>query len=120
MTKYVFCRCGRCRRQYWWWKDRGIYASRKYCPDCNIILGCKAIHLEEIESLAGPDPEGREDKRWVERQMVKIAINIAGLTEKQKKAVKKYLKEGKVPKRASRSYYLAIEKMRKAAAGIFR
>jgi hypothetical protein len=107
--------CTRCHRPYTYWPEKGLFASRKFCPDCRVILKSKEIHGLPLEDMAGRNkPEGNT---WADSKVIDILS--ANLTAKQKAAIKSFLDTGIVPQEKS-SYYQAIRKLRKAGKAIFR
>jgi hypothetical protein len=116
--KYSDCICKRCNRPYYYWEDKGLFNSRKFCPDCRVILKSKAIHglpLEDISICKTKSP----DKEWADKQVIDIVGYSADLTAKQQAAVNSFLKTGKVPK-AKGNYYLAIKKLKAAGKALFK
>ena len=109
--------CTNCHRQYTYWKEKGLFNSKRYCPDCYISLKSKDVHGLPLENISGR--ERSLDKIWADKQTVKLLMKLAGLTAKQKAAVNKFMAEGKVPASKS-SYYDAIRKMKKAGRGLFK
>ncbi len=116
--KYVLCTCRKCKRQYYFWKDKGLFASRKFCPDCNVTLKCKEVLGLPIEDMAIARSRPPE-KEWGDKQVIDIVSHSAELTAKQQGAINKFLSTGKVPGQKS-SYYDAVRKLRKAGKAIFR
>lgn len=115
-VNYATRTCTKCHREYSYWKDKGLFNSRKYCPDCYISQKSKEVSGLPIENMAGK--EKPLNQIWVNKQVVNLVIKVAGLTGKQKAAVSKFMAEGKVPENKS-SYYEAIRKMKKAGKLIF-
>lgn len=115
--KFSLRECAKCHRQYTYWKEKGLFNSKKFCPDCYISHKSKDISGLPLENISGK--ERSLDKIWADKQTVNLLMKLAGLTVKQKAAVNKFMADNKVPDSKS-SYYEAIRKMRKAGKILFR
>ena len=114
--KYLPCICKRCNRPYYYWSEKGLFNSRKFCPDCRVILKSKAIHGLPLEDMAAKSKP--ESNAWADSKVIDCLS--ANLTVKQQAAINSFLHTGKVPKKTSWSYYLAIAKMKKSGKGLFK
>jgi Zn-finger nucleic acid-binding protein len=114
MPVYSECICKRCNRPYFYWKEKGLFNSRKFCPDCETTRKSKAIYGLPLEDIADKKP--RIDKVWADNQAVDLLVRLSGLTEKEKEAVSQFRRDNQVPYKLRRSYDLAIKKMKRSQA----
>jgi len=111
--------CTNCQRPYTYWNEKGFSNHKKYCPDCVIVKNSEAVHGLPLENIAGR--ERPLDKIWADKQTVRLLIKLAGLTVKQKTAVKKFMTTGKVPEKETvGSFYQAIRKIKRAGKVLFK
>ncbi len=116
-VRFSIRNCIKCHRQYSYWKDKKLFNSTKYCPDCNISRKSKEILGLPIELL--PDNKKPPDRIWADKQVIRLMIKTAGLTDKQRMAVKDFISTNKIPRQPA-LFCRAIKKMRKAGKGIFK